>query len=369
MVHFVNYKLYFRHLSIHVHSHLIMRNSHPPIPSRLFGPPPPVPPRQSFSTPPGPPMTSNYSSRNTGIPPLLPPRPIEIVGPVRHETPEPTHDTRETFSSRMTHASHLVRITNINVPQIIYIFEALGWFFGRNKLGFPLCHGILVGSFFLFSFISLETGSSDGLYYAIGIESEEFKMANSIDKIVDCRWKSLGVDLSATLSIFAIFFSFIPFMVSTFLIKKSSNGCKSAFEVNRFPIEEELLQISDENMDEVRRISFLVKMSYIYTGLPILMLILCTGCDLISVSIAVSSCVFIIVLGILNKTFKPVFLSNSSRLNDVLSPPAAIIYYFFIIIGCLSLASHTNGNSPLAVYGIFVWIFGAFTLDANVFLE
>ena len=344
-----------------------------PLPSRLFGPPPPLPPRpfsRPFGPPPPlPPRTSIYSSRPIGRPPLLPPRPIEIVGPVRHdETPEPeleTHD--ETFANRMSHASFLVMTTRINCPYIIYIFEALGWFFGRNKLSFPLCHGILVGSFFLFSLISLAAGSSDGLYYAIGIESEEFRMADSIDKIIGCRWESLGVGLSATLSVFAIFFSFIPFMVSTFLIKKSSDGCKSAFKVNRFPIEEELIPTSNENMNEVRRISFLVKMSYLYTGLPILLLILCTGCDLVGVSITISFCVFLILMGVWNKSFKPVFLSNYSRLNNVLSPSSAIFYYSFICIACIALAANNNGNSPLAVYGIFVWFFGAFTLDANDF--
>jgi len=336
-------------------------NTPPPLPprpfSRPFGPPPPLPPR-----------TSIYSSRPVGRPPLLPPRPIEIVGPVRHETPEPeTPESDETFASRMTHASYLVSTTNINVPYIIYIFETLGWFFGKNKLSFPLCHGIIVGSFFLFSLISLAAGSSDGLYYAIGIESEEFRMADSIDKIIGCRWESLGVGLSATLSVFAIFFSFIPFMVSTFLIKKSSDGCKSAFKVNRFPIEEELIPTSNENMNEVRRISFLVKMSYLYTGLPILLLILCTGCDLVGVSITISFCVFLILMGVWNKSFKPVFLSNYSRLNNVLSPSSAIFYYSFICIACIALAANNNGNSPLAVYGIFVWFFGAFTLDANDF--
>ena len=233
-----------------------------------------------------------------------------------------------------------------------------------NSLSYPLCHGILVGSFFVVHLFSL-TNNSGGLFFAIGSQSEEYNMADSVDKLVGCRWDSLGAGLSAALSAIAIVVSIIPAIVSTILVNKSSDGCKSAFEVDRFGSIEDIVTASEEHMEEVRRISFLVKRSYIYTGLPLALLSISTACSL-SVIVSVLGWVGSFLMGgYMRGGFSLKLPTEGSRLNDVLAPDGGIWYYVGMFWGSVGLVID-DSDSPTAVSGIIIFILGSLLLDLSL---
>jgi len=224
-------------------------------------------------------------------------------------------------------------------------------FLSRNKLSYPLCHGILIASLFLVNLISLYFGS--GLFFMIGLDSEEYKKASFFYKILGCRWKSFGVDISTTLSVIAILVSFIPFIVSTVLVKNSSDGCKPAFNVKRYQLN--LIPIADEDMEEVRRISFIVKISYICTGIPLALLYICASCSN-SVVFSILGITGAIISGVLSRGGISLKLPDyTSRLNEVLSPPGKNWYYLGLLWGCIGHGA--LGYIPfMSIYGVLVWL-------------
>ena len=236
----------------------------------------------------------------------------------------------------------------------------------KNRLSYPLCHGILVGSFFIVHLFSL-ANNTGGLFFAIGSESEEYKMADSVDKLVGCRWDSLGAGLSAALSAIAIVVSIIPAIVSTVLVNNSSEGCKSAFEVDRFGSIDAIVMTSDENMEEVRRISFLVKRSYIYTGLPLALLSITTACSLPSVIVSGLGWLGSLLWGVyVRGGFSLKLPTDGSRLNDVLAPDGGVWYYVGMLWGCVGLAVD-DSDSPTAVSSIIIFILGFLLLDMSLY--
>lgn len=230
----------------------------------------------------------------------------------------------------------------------------------KNKLSYPTCHGILVGTFFLVHLIS------GGLFFSVGVDSEEYKVADSADKIVGCRWKSFGTGPSAAISVIAILVSIAPAIISTLLIKNSSDECKPAFKVNRFALLETTMPISEENIEEVCRVSSLVKKSYIYTGLILVIFSILSTCAVPSTIISIVGWVGIFLYAVYWRGGVSLKLpTTTSNLNDVLSPPGGPFFYAGLLFASVGLAVDDN-SSPTGISGIFIFILGMLTIDLSM---
>lgn len=244
-------------------------------------------------------------------------------------------------------------------------FRVLANCLGKNSLSYPVCHGVLVGVFFLINLLALATGSG-GLFFALGVESDEYKTADSVDQLVGCRWESLGAGPSAALSVVAILVSIVPAIASVLLVKNSPEGCRSAFKVERFALYEARVPTSEENMAAVRRVSLLVKRSYVYTGLPLALLSVSSTCAVPSTIVSVIGWVGAFLLGAYWRGgFSLKLPDTTSRLNDVLAPPGGVFYYVGMMWGGVGLAID-DSDSPTAVSTIFIFLLGLLTLDLSL---
>ena len=222
----------------------------------------------------------------------------------------------------------------------------------KNSVSYPLWHGILIGFLFMFNLIS------GGLFFVVGVDSEEYKVADSVDQLLRCRWKSLGMGASAAISMIAMLISMIPAIVSFLLVKNSPEDCRSAFKVKRY---EEYFDevVSVENIDKVRSISLSVKMSYIYTGIPLIFMTICLTCTLISTILSSVVWVFFIYFIYSAGLELP---TNGSRLNNVLSPPGGYRCYAGLFLALIGIGVD-DSNSPMIIPMFIILFITIMALD------